>query len=101
MPNGASASSPTLRPRRYVGLTDKRINPIPKRLWRAIVGHNRVAVEIFVGLVTQGSVPRCGATLGFGTESRWDSFFTFTTLSHIRQTPPPFSLALPGLSGRL
>src|SRR5205823_5615127 len=33
--------------------------------------HNRVAVEIFVWTVTQGSAFR--ATLGFGSESRWDS----------------------------
>src|SRR6266699_3128313 len=39
--------------------------------WDGGNGRNRVAVEIFVWTVTQGSAFR--ATLGFGTESRWDS----------------------------
>jgi hypothetical protein len=34
-------------------------------------GHNRVAVDDICGKMTQGSA--WGATLGFETESRWDS----------------------------
>src|SRR5439155_18362495 len=62
---------------RYVGLRIKRIEQPQTRLWQNRArwdggnGRNRVAVEIFVWTVTQGSAFR--ATLGFGTESRWDS----------------------------
>src|SRR5438552_15670699 len=75
--NGVAAHSPTLRQRRYVGLRIKRIQQPQTRLWPFVRewdggnGRNRVAVEIFVWTVTQGSAFR--ATLGFGSESRWDS----------------------------
>jgi len=35
---------------------------------------NSVGVEVCLGGVTQGSPGSAGATLGFGTESRWDSW---------------------------
>jgi hypothetical protein len=74
-PNGASASSPRLartrlpwvnvikwkQPQRGCGKYDIEQN-----------SHNRVAVENIDGMFTQGS-PLMRPTLGFGTESRWDS----------------------------
>jgi len=54
-------------------------------------GHNRVAVENILRTNTQGS--SCVATLGFGTESPWDS--ATAALRRIRHNTVRAQLDLP------
>jgi len=64
------AHAPTLGERSKTGTTATRLWPT-SHATDGTNGRNRVAVEDVCRTVTQGSAFR--ATLGFGSESRWDS----------------------------
>ena len=81
-PKGIAPSSPRLPSRRgYLGSrcgNGFNRNAVAANVARDAMkrnGRNRVAVGNFVRTLTQGS--SCHATLGFGTESRWDSKTAF------------------------
>jgi hypothetical protein len=76
-PKGITASSPRLRGTSYLGSIRQIGNNangvatnVARDGWKRN-GRNRVAVGNHSRMLTQGS--SCLATLGFGTESRWDS----------------------------
>ncbi len=54
-----------------MGTAATRLRQIRRDAEQMVFGRNRVAVGNVGGPLTQGSA--CLATLGFGTESRWDS----------------------------
>ena len=96
-PKGIAASSPRLACNAYLGCAlGNRINAngvvAEVRRGRERMGLNRVAVGDVSRTMTQGS--SCLATLGSGTESRWDSRTERDSASRSRFTRDETALAV-------